>query len=50
MGGFSSSFALFGPAILLLNLVILGNGAQSVTAGRNTRRSNGLNKYEGVRQ
>ena len=38
------------PTILLLNPVILGTGAQSVTADRNTRRSDGLNKYEEVRQ
>ena len=50
MGGFSSFFALPDPAILLLNLVILGTGAQSVTANRDIRRSDDLNKYEGVRQ
>ena len=50
MGGFSPFFTLFGSAILLLNLVILGTGAQSVTVNRDARRSDGSNKYEGVRQ
>ena len=50
MGGFSSSFALFSPAMLLLNPVVLGTGAQSVTAHRDIRRSDNLNKYEEVRQ
>ena len=36
--------------ILLLNLVVLGSGAQSVTVDRDTRRSNSSNKYKGVRQ
>ena len=49
MGGSSSSFMLSGPAILLSNPVVLGTGAQSVTANRDIRRSNGSNKYEGVR-
>ena len=48
MGGFSSSFTLLGSAILLLDPVVLGTGAQSVTADRDIRRSDNLNKYEGV--
>ena len=36
--------------ILLSYLVILGRGAQSVIANRNTWRSNYTDKYEGVRQ
>ena len=36
--------------ISLLNLVALGTGAQSVIADRDTRRSDNLNKREGVRQ
>ena len=50
MGEFSPSFILPGPAILLLNPVVLGTGAQSVTANRDIRRSNSSNKYEGVQQ
>ena len=50
MGGSSFFFILFGPAILLLNLIVLGTGAQSVTANRDIRRSDNSNKYEGVRQ
>ena len=34
----------------LSNLVILGTGAQSITTDRDIRRSDGSNKYEGVRQ
>ena len=37
-------------AIILLYLVILGTGAQSVTANRNTRYSNSLDEYKGVQQ
>ena len=37
-------------AIMLLYLAILYSGAQSVTAERNTRRSDGSDKYKGVRQ
>ena len=40
----------FEPIMLLSNLVVLGTGAQSVTADKDTRRSDNLNKYEGVRQ
>ena len=43
-------FLLPKSAILLLNLVVLGTGAQSITANRNTRHSNSLNKYKGVQQ
>ena len=46
----SSFFILPEPAILLLNLGILGTGAQSVTTNRDIRRSNSSNKYEGVQQ
>ena len=47
---FSAPFPLLpGLTMLLLNLVILGTGTQSVTANRDTRRSDGSNKYEGVR-
>ena len=35
-------------AITLLYLTVLGTGTQSVTADRNTRRSNCSNKYKGV--
>ena len=48
MGRFSPFFTLPSPAILLLNLVILGTGAQSVIMNRDIRRSDDLNKYEGV--
>ena len=34
--------------ILLLYLVALGTGAQSITADRDTRCSNSSNKYKGV--
>ena len=34
--------------IILSYLVILRNDAQSVTADRDTRRSNGSDKYKGV--
>ena len=43
-------FLLSGSAMLLLNPVALGTGAQSVTANRDIRRSDGSNKYEEVRQ
>ena len=36
--------------MLLSNLTVRGSGAQSVTADRDIRRSNGSNKYKGVRQ
>ena len=34
-------------AILLLYLAVLGTGAQSITANRDTRRSDGSNEYKG---
>ena len=37
-------------AMLLLYPAILCSGAQSVTADRDVRRSDGSDKYEGVRQ
>ena len=37
-------------AITLLYLIIFGTGAQSITADRNTRRSNYSNEYKEVRQ
>ena len=40
---------VFSSVIILSYLIALGTGAQSVTADRDTRRSNGSNKYEGVR-
>ena len=43
--GFSSS-----SAIILLYLAVLGTGAQNITVNRDTRRSNYLDKYKGVRQ
>ena len=36
--------------IVLLYLVILSTGAQSVTADKNARRSNASDKYKRVRQ
>ena len=46
---FSALFFLLPKlAMLLLNPVILGTGAQSVTVNRNIQRSNSLNKYKGV--
>ena len=50
MGVFSPFFTLSGPAIPLSNPIILGTGAQSVTADRDTQRSDDSNKYKGVRQ
>ena len=35
-------------AIALSNLIVQGTGAQSVTADRDTRRSDGTDKYKGV--
>ena len=37
-------------AIILLYPVILGSGTQNITANRDTRYSDGPNKYKGVRQ
>ena len=37
-------------AILLSYQVVLGTGAQSITAGRDIRYSNNLDKHEAVRQ
>ena len=37
-------------AITLLYLAILGTGAQSVTANRDTWRSDGSDEYKGVQQ
>ena len=45
-----AGIGFFSSVILLLYLVILCSGAQSVTADRDTRRSDGSNKYKGVRQ
>ena len=36
--------------ILILNLAVLSSGAQNIIINRNTRRSNGSQKYKGVRQ
>ena len=36
--------------MLLSNLIVLGSGAQSVTADRDTRRSDSSNKHKEVRQ
>ena len=36
-------------AIMLLYLAVLSTGAQSVTADRNIRYSDGLDEYKGVR-
>ena len=36
--------------MLLLNLAIRGSGAQSIITDSDTRRSNNMNKYKGVRQ
>ena len=36
--------------IILSNPAVLGSGAQSVTVNRDARRSNGSDKYKGVRQ
>ena len=47
---FTAEISLLSSAIALSNLVILGTGTQSVTADRDTRHSNYLNKYKGVRQ
>ena len=35
--------------MLLLNLAVLGSGAQSVIVNKNTRRSNSSDKYKEVR-
>ena len=47
---FVSPFLPSESAMLLLNLVVLGTGAQSVIMNRDIRRSDNSNKYEGVRQ
>ena len=44
------SGTVFLSVIVLLYLVALGTGAQSVTTDRDARRSDGSNKYKGVRQ
>ena len=44
MGYFSSS------AIMLLYLIILSTGAQSITVDRDARRSDGPDEYEGIKQ
>ena len=40
----------FSSAIMLSYLVVLRKGAQSVTADRDTRHSDGSGTYKGVRQ
>ena len=55
MVGIALLFAAIGVAffplvIMLLYLVVLRSGAQSVTADRDTRYSNNSDKYKGVRQ
>ena len=50
----TTTFILLGTvfllAIALSYLVMLGTGAQSITADRDTRRSNSMNNGEEVRQ
>ena len=41
---------VFSSVIIILYLTTLRSGAQSITADRNTRRSNGTDKRKGVRQ
>ena len=53
VGTAAPSVIMFGAACSLLVMVllysaILYSGAQSVTADRDARRSDGLNKYKGV--